>query len=114
MDLIDKIYNLINEVMCAEYTAGMTLEINGAEVDKCNLCPQNTEDEYVLLLDLNQWRAPLSLAYQGTEEGFLNFLRKEFRSRQLDKTQYYTGIQTTPGDGTEFIIFDYGSRKGSS
>ena len=54
MDLIDKIYNLINEVMCAEYTAGMTLEINGAEVDKCNLCPQNTEDEYVLLLDLNQ------------------------------------------------------------
>ena len=57
MDIIDKIEELIRKTMCVEYVSDLTLEIDG--------------DEYNLLLDLNQWRAPLSIAYQGTEDGFL-------------------------------------------
>lgn len=99
MDIIDKIEELVRKTMCVEYVSDLTLEIDG--------------DEYNLLLDLNQWRAPLSIAYQGTEDGFLKYLEKEFQSRQLQKTKYFKGIQTTPGIGNQYIIFDYGNRERS-
>lgn len=113
MDLLDKIQDLIRETMSAEYVSGMKVEINGVSIDKCSSCPQNFEDEYNLYLDLNQWRAPLILSYQGTQDGFLQYLKREFKSRQLTRTRYYTGIQTDPGLGNQFIIFDYGPGEGS-
>jgi hypothetical protein len=65
------------------------------------------DDEWAFSLSLNQPDAPLTLVYQGDESGFLNFLEKELRSRQLDRTRYYTGEQTSTGNQNEYMIFDY-------
>lgn len=97
MDIADKIRQIIRDTMCEEYIGDFTVEVDG--------------DYYNLLLDLNQWRAPLSLAYQGTEEGFLNYLTKEFKTRQLGRATYFTGIQTSPGEGNQYIVVDYGNWK---
>lgn len=99
MDLLDKINKIIQETMCVEYVSDYTVEIDG--------------NQYTLLMDLNQWRAPLGLSYQGDEDGFLKFLTKEFKSRQLNSVKYFKGIQTTPGVGNQYIVFDYGNRKGN-
>lgn len=99
MNIVDKIYNIINKACDAEYISEFTLTID--------------EDEWTLKLDLNQSDAPLSLSYQGTESGFYNFLEKELRSRQLARTRYYTGEMTSPGNETEYLIFEYGGRKGN-
>jgi hypothetical protein len=58
-------------------------------------------------LDLNQKEAPLIIIYQGTESGFYDFLYKELRSRQLDRTRYFTGEMTDPAVENNYVIFDY-------
>lgn len=98
-NIADKIYEIIEKVTNAHYTSDFTLTID--------------DDEWAFSLSLNQPDAPLNLMYQGDEYGFLKFLERELRSRQLDRTRYYTGEQTTPGNGNEYIIFDYVIRKGN-
>ena len=68
MELVDKVYEIIEKAMCAYYTGDFTLTIDG--------------NQWKLSLDLNQWKAPLVLVYEGDEEGFFEFLEKELRNRQ--------------------------------
>ena len=44
---------------------------------------------------------------------YVSDLTLEIQSRQLQKTKYFKGIQTTPGIGNQYIIFDYGNRERS-
>lgn len=91
--LNDKILKTIREALCSEYVGGFDILID--------------EDSYTLKLDLNQHEAPLYFSYQGTEEGFLNFLYKDLQTRQIDRTKYYKGVQTDPGnDAFSYIILD--------
>jgi hypothetical protein len=97
MALEDRIQQTIDGAMCTQYIGGFTLEI---------------EDDtlWTLRLNLNQSEAPLSLSYEGDEDGFFRFLEKELRSRQLDRVKYYSGEQTTPGVDNHYIIYEYGNR----
>ena len=38
---------------------------------------------------------------------------KELRNRQLDRTKYYSGEMTTPGEGNQYIVLEYGDREWS-
>lgn len=93
MEIADKIYDIINSALEVEYISDFTLEID--------------EDEWKLSLDLNQKEASLTIIYQGTENGFYDFLYKELRSRQLDRTRYFTGEMTDPAVENNYVIFDY-------
>ena len=94
-DITDKIRQLIYEVSGEYYLKDITLKVDN--------------DEWCLELELNQWQAPLSITYQcQTETEFLKFLRKEFGTRDWGRVTYYTGEQTSPGIGNQFIVFDYG------
>ena len=97
MALEDRIQQTIDDTMCTQYIGGFILEI---------------EDDtlWTLRLNLNQSEAPLSLSYEGDEDGFFRFLEKELRSRQLDRVKYYSGEQTTPGVDNHHIIYEYGNR----
>ena len=99
MELVDKVYEIIEKAMCAYYTGDFTLTIDG--------------NQWKLSLDLNQWKAPLVLVYEGDEEGFFEFLEKELRNRQLDRTKYYSGEMTTPGEGNQYIVLAHGDREWS-
>jgi hypothetical protein len=97
MDIADKIQQTIECALCTKYVSGFTLEIDD-------------DDIWCLKLNLNQSDAPLSLTYEGDESGFLNFLEKELKSRQIDRVHYFTGEQTTPGTDPQYIIYEYGNR----
>lgn len=43
-----------------------------------------------LYLYLDRWFTPTVLAYEGTEEEFKEFIRKEFKTRKMQKTKYYS------------------------
>lgn len=95
MDITDKIRELIYDISGECYLGGLTVVTD--------------DDEYCLKLDLNQWRAPLCITYQcHTEEEFLEFLAKDFKTRDWGRVTYYTGEQLSPGIGNQFIVFDYG------
>lgn len=91
--LNDRILKTIREALCSEY-------IGRFDIIK-------DEDSYTLKLDLNQHEAPLYFSYQGTEEEFLKALYKDLQVRQLDRTKYYKGVQTDPGnDAYSYITLD--------
>lgn len=92
-DLNNKIRNTIREALCSEYIGNFSLI--------------KDEDSYTLKLDLNQHEAPLYFSYQGTEEQFLKALYNDIKSRQIDRTKYYKGVQTDPGnDSMSYIILE--------
>ena len=93
MEIADRVYEIICSALEVPYISDFTLEID--------------EDEWKFSLDLNQKDAPLSLIYQGNDAGFYSFLYKELRSRQLDRTRYFTGEMTDPAVENNYIIFDY-------
>ena len=97
-ELEDKIRDIIRE-FCVEYIGCLCVTKEHDEGCDYNI------DLYTLKMDLNQHEAPLYFSYQGTEEGFLNAFRKDFAKRRIDRTKYFKGIQTDPGN-TEYIIFE--------
>lgn len=77
--LKDKIRELINQVTCSKYIGELDLIIE----TECNC------SYFILKLGLNcKDASPISFGYQGDEEGFLNYLKKEFRKRKLQNLQY--------------------------
>lgn len=77
-NLKKKIVELIEEVTCSKYIGTLDLIVN------CDL--------YILRLGLNcKDAAPISFGYQGSEEGFLAYLRREFRKRKLQNVEYTKG-----------------------
>lgn len=91
--LKEKVLDVIREALCSEYIGRLDIVVD--------------EDSYTLKLFLNQPEAPLYFSYQGTEEGFLNYLLKDLQQRQIDRTKYYKGVQTDPGnDDIEYIVIE--------
>ena len=75
-NLEKEILEIINEAIGGKYVGGLKILIE--------------DDIYELLLYLNQEMAPLVLAIQGTESEFKEFIRKEMKTRQLERVNYWT------------------------
>lgn len=74
-----RVRKLINQVTKSEYISPLKIT--------------HKDGIYTLRLGLNcKDAAPISLGYQGDEEGFLKFLEKEFRKRRLQDISYTTGV----------------------
>jgi hypothetical protein len=43
-----------------------------------------------LRLYLDRWFTPVVLAFEGTEDEFKEFVRKEIKTRKMEKTKYYS------------------------
>lgn len=73
-----RVRELINQVTNSQYISPLDIK--------------EEDGIYTLRLGLNcKDAAPISFGYQGNEEGFLNFLEKEFRKRKLQNITYTTG-----------------------
>ena len=75
-NLEKEILEIINKAIGGKYIGGLKILIE--------------DDIYELLLYLNQEMAPLVLSYQGTESEFKEFIRKEMKTRQLERVDYWT------------------------
>jgi len=51
------------------------------------------EKTFYIRLILNQDERPLQMTYDGDFDKFIEFVKKEIGSRQLNKTEYYTGYK---------------------
>ena len=47
-------------------------------------------DIWNLYIYFDRWFTPTVLAFDGTEDDFKEFIRKEFKTRKMEKTKYYS------------------------
>ena len=73
-NLEKEILEIINEAIGGKYIGGLKILIE--------------DDIYELLLYLNQEMAPLVLGFQGSEYDFKEFIRKEMKTRQMERANY--------------------------
>lgn len=73
--LANEILDIIDETIEGEYIGKLEVIIDN--------------DWYTLNLFMNMYNAPLVLAYQGTEEGFKNYIKDEIKKRRLEKVMRY-------------------------
>lgn len=76
---------IIEKVYCARYTGKIKVE----ELFDCN----NNIVGYKLVLGMNNVERPITMFMHGTQKDFLKYIEKEFRSRHLHYTSYYSGYQ---------------------
>lgn len=73
--LEDKVREILNIESNAKYISALEVKQIG--------------DMYILTLGLsNKDARPLSIGFQGSEEGFLKFLQQEFRKRRLHEVKW--------------------------
>ena len=71
------------------------------------LINQVTQSKYISPIDVKyEDAAPISFGYQGSEEGFLKFLEKEFRKRKLQNINYTTGVLINGDSNLHFPIIE--------
>ena len=75
-NLEKEILEIINEAIGGKYIGGLKILIE--------------DDIYELLLYLNQEMAPLVLGFQGAKSDFKEFIRKEMKTRQMERADYWT------------------------
>lgn len=83
------IRDLIRELYCKEYTG--KLKVN-------TITYKFPEEEpiilgYTLELGLNKEERPLFISYEGSEDNFLEKVKKELLKRDLSRVDYFTAIQ---------------------
>ena len=88
-----RVRELINQVTQSEYISPIDVKYE--------------DGIYTLRLGLNcKYAAPISFGYQGSEEGFLKFLEKEFRKRKLQNINYTTGVLINGNSNLHFPIIE--------
>ena len=88
-----RVRELINQVTQSEYISPIDVKYE--------------DGIYTLRLGLNcKDAAPISFGYQGSEEGFLKFLEKEFRKRKLLNINYTTGVLINGNSNLHFPIIE--------
>lgn len=73
--LANEILDIIDKTIEGEYVGKLEVIVD--------------DDWYTLNLFMNMHNAPLVMAYQGTEEGFKNYIREEIKRRKLEKVFRY-------------------------
>lgn len=94
----NQILDIIEEVTCCEYIGKLEVITDDGNVPDCSKC-SNKEyipKNYTLNLYLNMYMSPMVFYYEGTEEGFKEFIREEIKRRKLEKVLRYEVIRELP------------------
>lgn len=76
---------IIEKAYCAKYVGKL-------KIDNILDCNDNVIG-YRMVMGLNNYERPLTFFMHGSQKDFLKYIEKEFRSRHLHYTKYYTGYQ---------------------
>ena len=81
---------IINEVTESCYIGKLKVIVTEPKHNKCDSkCKILNDPIYELRLYLDRWYTPISLAYEGTEEGFKEFIKNEFKKNKYEKVHFY-------------------------
>ena len=81
---------IINEVTESCYTGKLKVIVTEPKRDKCDSkCETLNDTIYELRLYLDRWYTPISLAYEGTVEGFKEFIKNEIKKNKYEKVHFY-------------------------
>ena len=83
-ELEQAILELIRNIYCKEYIG---------RIKVIETIDNGDHLGYRLELGLNKDERPLSIAGEGSDNEFLQFIEKELRNRGLDSIEYFTAIQ---------------------
>ena len=86
------IYNMFIEYGGVEYTGSLDVIIDNG---------------YQLKLYLDQSESPFTISTDGSENVFLNEVRKEISKNQIYRTNFYKTQMISEGDGYHLIVIDY-------
>ncbi len=73
---------VIKEIYQAEYVGTLAIK---------PIMDNDTIIGYVLKLGLNKDERPLSIAFEGNKDQFVQYLKQELRTRRLAETDFYYG-----------------------
>ena len=88
--LEQEVLDIINETICGKYIGKLKVDIFDDFPD-CGdpPCRELTDRIYQLKLYLDREFTPVVLSYEGTEEEFKKFIKKEFKERKMERTKFY-------------------------
>lgn len=70
--------------------------INGQYIGKLKVF--NDEGIWTLYLYLDQEFSPIQIGYSGSLEEFKDYVRKEIKTRKMEKVSYWRAIQELPAN----------------
>lgn len=80
--LEQEILNIINETIGGKYIGKLKV--------------LNDDGIWTLYLYLNQEQSPIQIGYDGTLNDFKEFIRKEIKTRKMEKVSYWRATQELP------------------
>lgn len=85
-----EVWEIINEVTESCYKGKLKVLITYPEINKCDSpCKELNDTIYELYLYLDRFYTPIILSYEGTEEEFKDFIRKEIKKNKYEKVHFY-------------------------
>lgn len=78
----EEIRQIINDVTEREYITKLHVRQDG--------------DIWTLYLYLNRELVPMVMGYEGTEEGFKKFVKREMKKRRLEEVKYWKTTREIP------------------
>lgn len=91
MTKIEKeVLEIINEVTESCYKGKLKVLVTYPEINKCDSpCKELNNTIYELYLYLDRFYTPIILSYEGTEDEFKDFIRKEIKKNKYEKVHFY-------------------------
>lgn len=89
-ELEQEVLCIIKEVTENCYIGKLKIIVSHPEISKCDSpCKELNDTIYSLYLYLDRWYTPIVLSYEGTEDEFKEFIRKEFKKNKYEKVHFY-------------------------
>ena len=85
-----EVLEIINEVTENCYKGKLKVLVTYPEIQECDSpCKELNDTIYELYLYLDRFYTPIILSYEGTEDEFKDFIRKEIKKNKYEKVHFY-------------------------
>lgn len=85
-----EVLEIINEVTENCYKGKLKVLVTYPELQECDSpCKELNDTIYELYLYLDRFYTPIILSYEGTEDEFKDFIRKEIKKNKYEKVHFY-------------------------
>ena len=85
-----EVLDIINEVTESCYTGKLKVNVTYPEKNECDSsCKELNDTIYELYLYFDRFYTPIILSYEGTEDEFKKFVRKEIKKNKYEKVHFY-------------------------